>query len=472
MTTKERNDMSTMQDAHAQDVLVGEARGELNDGLPGRAQGRDQGAVHNEAHNETHDSERKLPARSVQDRHADVAIIGAGPAGSVAAALLRRQGHSVCVIERQHFPRFSIGESLLPQSMAYLEEAGMLRAVVEAGFQYKNGAHFVRGDVTSTYDFRDKHSAGWGTTYQVERAVFDKILIDCAAGQGVDVRFGDQVVAMQTGDAPSLDVRTEQGEAYRVHARFVLDASGFGRVLPRLLNLEAPSSMPPRSALFTHVRDSLAAGSTDRNKIWVVTHPEHHDVWYWMIPLADGRSSVGVVAPSAFLEMPESEREATLRALIRAEPNLCRLIGDAPFLMPARTIGGYSANVERLHGPGFALLGNAGEFLDPVFSSGVTIALRSAAMAAEVLGRQLRGETVDWQADYDVPLRKGIDAFRAFVERWYSGELQDIIFYPRQTPLIRRLISSVLAGYAWDESNPYVADPVRRLQALHALCVG
>jgi flavin-dependent dehydrogenase len=434
-----------------------------------QAQDGQMGATPGESDPVTQERARDPSSSRVPDRHADVAIIGAGPAGAVAAALLRRQGHSVCVIERQHFPRFSIGESLLPQSMAYLEAAGMLRAVVEAGFQYKNGAHFVRGEASSNYDFRDKHSAGWGTTYQVERAVFDKILIDCAVEQGADVHFGDQVVAMQTGAAPALDVRTGQGEAYRVNARFVLDASGFGRVLPRLLGLEKPSSMQPRAALFSHVRDSLPAGSTDRNKIWVVTHPERHDVWYWMIPLADGRSSVGVVG-AAFLDVAESEREATLRSLIRAEPSLCRLIGDAPFLMPVRTIGGYSANVERLHGPGFALLGNAGEFLDPVFSSGVTIALRSAAMAAEVLGRQLRGEAVDWQADYEVPLRKGIDTFRAFVERWYSGELQDIIFFPHQTPAIRRMISSVLAGYAWDETNPYVAEPVRRLQTLHALC--
>jgi flavin-dependent dehydrogenase len=160
-----------------------------------------------------------------------------------------------------------------------------------------------------------------------------------------------------------------------------------------------------------------------------------------------------------------------LRGLIRQEPTLNRLIGSASFLMPVRRIGGYSANVERLHGPGYALLGNAGEFLDPVFSSGVTIALRSAHLAAGVLERQLGGQAVDWHRDYDLPLRKGIDTFRAFVERWYTGELQDIIYYPRQTPAIRRMISAVLAGYAWDETNPFVADPVRRLRALHEACM-
>ncbi|MFM0603604.1 NAD(P)/FAD-dependent oxidoreductase [Paraburkholderia sediminicola] len=403
----------------------------------------------------------------------DVAIIGAGPAGAVAAALLRRAGRSVLVLERQHFPRFSIGESLLPQSMAYLEEAGMLQAVVEAGFQYKNGAHFVYRGQSSAFDFRDKHSPGWGTTYQVERAVFDDILIRCAAEQGADVRFGHTVRAMQTGEngnKPVLDVIDDADNAYEVEACFVFDASGFGRVLPRLLNLEAPTRMPTRAAIFTHVRDGIPAGATDRNKICVATHPERRDVWFWMIPLAGGRSSVGCVAEASFLDVPEAGRDAKLRALIQQEPTLGPLIGNAPFLMPVRHIGGYAANVERLHGSGYALLGNAGEFLDPVFSSGVTIALRSAHLAVHTLNRQLDGEPIDWSADYDVPLRKGIDTFRAFVERWYTGELQDIIFYPDQTPLIRRMISAVLAGYAWDESNPYVADPVRRLNALHDVC--
>ncbi|MBB5501489.1 NAD(P)/FAD-dependent oxidoreductase [Paraburkholderia sp. MM5384-R2] len=400
----------------------------------------------------------------------DVAIIGAGPAGAVAAALLRKAGRSVLVLERQHFPRFSIGESLLPQSMAYLEEAGMLQAVVEAGFQYKNGARFVYRDQSSSFDFRDKHSPGWGTTYQVERALFDDVLIRCAAAQGADVRFGHTVSAVRTGAAPVLDVVDESADAYRVEARFVLDASGFGRVLPRLLKLETPTRMPTRAALFTHVCDGLALDDIDRNKICIATHPERRDVWFWMIPLAGGRCSVGCVAEASFLDVPEAQREATLRALIRQEPTLNRLIGQAPFLMPVRQIGGYAANVASLHGPGYALLGNAGEFLDPVFSSGVTIALRCAHLAARALNRQLDGATVDWSADYDVPLRKGIDTFRAFVERWYTGELQDIIYYPEPATPIRRMICAVLAGYAWDESNPYVADPVRRLNALHEVC--
>lgn len=400
----------------------------------------------------------------------DVAIIGAGPAGAVAAALLRKAGRSVLVLERQHFPRFSIGESLLPQSMQYLEEAGMLQAVVEAGFQFKNGAYFVYRDRMSSFDFREKFSAGWGTAYQVERAAFDDRLIRCAAEQGADVRFGHTVRGFQPGDRPRLDIVDETGHEYSVQASFVLDASGFGRVLPRLLDLEAPTGLPTRAAMFSHVEDSLPAGSTDRDKICIAVHPKRRDVWFWMIPLTNGRSSVGCVADAGFLDVPDARQESLLRELLQSEPTLSRLVGSKPFVMPVRRISGYTSNVEALHGHGYALLGNAGEFLDPIFSSGVTIAMRSAQLAVAALERQLRGESVDWARDYDIALRKGIDTFRAFVERWYSGALQDIVFHEDKASDVKRMVCSILAGYAWDETNPFVREPARGLDILAQLC--
>ncbi|MGZ3159390.1 MAG: NAD(P)/FAD-dependent oxidoreductase, partial [Burkholderiaceae bacterium] len=166
----------------------------------------------------------------------EILIVGAGPAGSVAAALLRQQGRQVLMIEREQFPRFSIGESLLPQSMEYLEQAGMLKAVVEAGFQFKNGAAFVRGDRYTDFDFRDKFSIGWGTTYQVQRAQFDQVLAKEAERQGAEVRYQHEVIAVDVaGDKPCVTVKDPHGEPYQVNAQFMLDASGFGRVLPRLL---------------------------------------------------------------------------------------------------------------------------------------------------------------------------------------------------------------------------------------------
>ena len=402
----------------------------------------------------------------------DVLIVGAGPAGSVAAAFLRQQGRRVLVLEREQFPRFSIGESLLPQSMEYIEAAGMLKDVVEAGFQYKNGAAFAWGDRYTHFDFRDKFTDGWATTYQVQRATFDKVLADAAQRQGAEIRYRHEVTAIDLdGDRPRVSARDADGKAYEVEARFVLDASGFGRTLPRLLQLETPSNFPVRGAIFTHVADHIPLGAAfDRQKIRVTVHPRRPDVWFWTIPFSNGRCSLGVVAEQVFLAQHTGTETERLRAIVAEDPGLSSLLGNAEWDTPARQIVGYSANVKSLWGKGFALLGNAGEFLDPVFSSGVTIAVKSASLATQCLAREFAGETVDWQADYAVPLKSGVDTFRAFVDAWYAGGFQKIIFHERHTPDIRRMISSILAGYAWDQKNPYVAQAKRRLGVLEELC--
>lgn len=403
--------------------------------------------------------------------HREVVVIGAGPAGAVAAALLKRRGHDVLMLERQQFPRFSIGESLLAHCLEFVEEAGMMPAVQAAGFQVKNGAAFARGDEYTYFDFRDKFTPGPGTTFQVQRAQFDKVLADDAARQGVDVRYLQEVTAVDfSGDGPLLDVRGPNGETRQIKSRFVLDASGYGRVLARLLDLERPSSMPPRKAIFTHIEDRIDDPGFDREKILISVHPEQAGIWYWLIPFSNGRCSFGVVGGQDLFGSADQDLMTTLRNMADAAPNLKRVLANAVWDTPANTIGGYSASVTRLHGPGYALLGNAAEFLDPVFSSGVTIALRSSKLATDALHRELGGELVDWQRDFADPLMVGVETFRAYVQGWYSGEFQDVVFYKNAQPDIRRMISSILAGYAWDTNNPFVANPQRRLRMLSELC--
>ena len=407
----------------------------------------------------------------------DVAVIGAGPSGAVVSALLRRHGYRVCVLEKQHFPRFVIGESLLPHCMEMLEEAGMARAVAATpGFQYKNGAAFTWGERYTCFEFTDKFTPGPGTTFQVQRAVFDKVLIDEAAKQGVDVRFGHGVTACDhSGEQARLTVQPETGEAYTLQAAFVLDASGYGRVLPRLLDLETPSSLPPRQAVFTHIDDHIVGNEFDRNKILISTHPKLRDVWFWLIPFSNGRASIGVVGEPARLQREGLVGdEAVLKQFVSEVPMLARILTNAVWDngVPFRSLSNYSANVKALHGRHFALLGNAAEFLDPVFSSGVTIALHSAKLAAALLHRQLSGEVVDWQSEFAVPLMVGVNAFRTYVSGWYDGSFQDVIYSCSEqvNPDIRRMISAILAGYAWDESNPFVTKSTRRLQALAEIC--
>ena len=413
-----------------------------------------------------------LENTTMNELQTDVVIIGAGPAGAVAAAFLRQQGRRVLVLEREAFPRFSIGESLLPQSMEYIEAAGMLRDVVEAGFQHKNGAAFAWGDRYTDFDFRDKFSPGWATTYQVQRATFDKVLADAAVRQGAEIRYRHTVTAVDVGgERPRVSVRDAEGGAYDVEARFLLDASGFGRTLARLLDLETPSNFPVRGALVAHVEDRIAPeAGFDRNKIRVTVHPQRPDVWFWTIPFSGGRCSQGVVADQEFLARFSGSEVERLRAIVAEEPGLSALLKDAVWDATGRQLAGWSANVKSLWGKGYALLGNAGEFLDPVFSSGITIALKSASLASQCIAREFAGERVDWEADYARPLKAGVDTFRAFVDAWYAGGFQKIIFHERHTPDIRRMIAAILAGYAWDTANPYVAQPKRRLGVLEALC--
>ena len=402
----------------------------------------------------------------------DVVVIGAGPSGAVASALLNKKGYSVLVLEKEHFPRFSIGESLLPQCMEFLAQADMQTVVEDAAFQFKNGAAFSRSDKYESFDFREKFSEGMGTTFQVQRDKFDKILADEAQKQGVEIRYGQMVTEFNfdsdTGKA-TLTVQDEDGEVYQVSAKFALDASGFGRVLPRSLSLDQPSELASRTSLFTHIQDNVSDSKFDRDKILITVHPEHHDIWYWLIPFSNGRASLGVVAPQAFLEDIEGDSETKLRTLISQAGMLATFLSDAEYDTRVGLIDGYSCDVKRLYGDGFALLGNAGEFLDPVFSSGVTIALKSASLAADIVDRQLAGLQPAWESEFANPLKLGVNTFREFVEGWYDGRLQSVIFSEKKGNDVKRMVSSILAGYAWDVKNPYVKDP-SRLGTLAELC--
>lgn len=405
----------------------------------------------------------------------DVVIVGAGPSGSVAAALLCAKGYRVHIVEKQHFPRFSIGESLLPQCMEFLEEANLLSAVNSAAerlaFQFKAGAAFARGDNYTDFNFAHKFSPGHASTFQVQRAGFDHLLAIEAEKQGAGIAWGHEIIAIDiAGDYPTLDAKDEQGNPYSISAAFVLDASGFGRILPRLLKLDRPSRFPPRTSLFTHIEDNFDAVEFDRDKIRIVIHCEHQDVWFWVIPFANGRSSLGVVAKQKFYDGMSEDLTKCLRDIIAGDPSLNHLLRNAVYDTPVRKITGYSADVSSLHGKGFALLGNAGEFLDPVFSSGVTIAMKSASMAANLVDKQLRGNEVDWENEFSKPLRAGVNTFRVFVEAWYDGRLQDIIFASNQSDGVRQMICSILAGYAWDLNNPYVKKSAQRINTLADIC--
>jgi flavin-dependent dehydrogenase len=400
---------------------------------------------------------------------ADVVVIGAGPSGSVASALLASKGYSVEMIERTHFPRFSIGESLLAQSIELLDQAGLLEDIAAHGFQFKDGAAFHRnGENTSIY-FPNKSAPGPDTTFQVMRADFDAILAKGAEKKGAKVSFGQEVTAFESDDKGAVvAVKDEKGGVRKIEARFALDASGFGRTLSKMCKLETPSDFPARRAVYGQVIDHITEPSFDRNKILVSIHPEDIGIWYWLIPLKDGISSIGVVGPQETIEKAGANDHERLWNLIKAVPYKAKVLEKAEVFRPAATIVGYACNVKSLVGPSYALLGNAAEFLDPVFSSGVTIACKSAHLASDLIDRQFKGETVDWQKEFSDELYVGIDTFRECVDSWYTGVLQEIIFNrPKGVNDIERQLTSVLAGYAWDRNNIFVRSPKRTMRVVH-----
>jgi flavin-dependent dehydrogenase len=254
------------------------------------------------------------------------------------------------------------------------------------------------------------------------------------------------------------------GTPRQVTARFVLDCSGYGRVLPRLLDLEAPSNYPVRESLFTHVTGDVRPPEREQGKIWVCVHPDGG--WIWIIPFSNGRTSVGVVAEPEFFARFPGPPEDQLRAIVMSDPNAAARLADMRFVFPPQRIKGFACSVKKLFGPQFALAGNATEFLDPVFSSGVTLAMESGLRAAQVLTRQLQGQPVDWQTEYADHVMQGVNTFRSYVTAWYDDKLPTILFASQRNPDIMRQICSVLAGYVWDKSNPYVTQADRALGLL------
>ncbi|MGC3958773.1 MAG: tryptophan 7-halogenase [Verrucomicrobiota bacterium] len=401
----------------------------------------------------------------MKDAETDVLVIGAGPAGAVAAASLHRDGLRALVVEKQRFPRFVIGESLLPHTMDLLQEVGLLEAVEGQGFIHKTGAVFKRGEQVCDFDFMNQSGPGWKYTYHVPRAEFDQTVADAVAARGVEMLYGTGVTAVNFVNAHAeVTLELPDGNKREVATRFVLDCSGYGRVLPRLLDLEAPSRYPVRESLFTHITGDKRPGGRDEGKIWICIHPG--GAWIWIIPFANGKTSIGIVATPEFYAQYPGEPEAQLRAIIQSEPNAAARLGDMQIVFPPQRIKGFACSIKKVFGPQFALAGNATEFLDPVFSSGVTLAMESGLRAAQVAARQLRGETVDWQKDYADYLMQGVDTFRSYVTAWYDDRLPTILFAAQRNPGVMRQICSVLAGYVWDQSNPYVTQADRALRAL------
>ncbi len=397
----------------------------------------------------------------------DILIIGAGPSGTVAAAMVKKAGLDAIVVEKEKFPRYVIGESLLPRCMDVLDDAGFLESVERQNFQKKYGALFVRDDKECLFNFSEQHTEGWSWTWQVPRDEFDKVLADEVEKRGIKIMYETEVKDIDFVDGRQIITAEGKDGEHKIESRFVIDASGYGRVIPRLLDLNLPSSLGARSSLFTQVEDVNRSNSEVDQRITIVDMKE--GVWVWIIPFSNGKTSVGVVAPPEYFESFEGNYEEKLRKILASDIHTAKRFEDVKFAFTPYFIPGYSIAVKALHGDGWVLTGNASEFLDPVFSSGVTFALESGWKAGILAARQLKGEPVDWTEEYDKHLLQGVETFRTFVNSWYNDDLQTIFFAPRINQKIKNQICSVLAGYVWDKSNVYVRNHKNAVHTLASL---
>ena len=393
----------------------------------------------------------------------DVLIIGGGPSGSASASILRKQGFEVTIIEKTKFPRFVIGESLLPLCMDLLDEADLLEAVEKQGFQKKNGAAFIKGESTCDFDFSEQYSEGWNWTWQVQRSEFDKTLIDEAEKKGAIVLFESTVENVEFINDKVLTTVSSKKGTNTFESKYIIDSSGYGRVLPRLLDLEKPSTLPSRSAFFTQIKDVNRPKGKDSNRIQVIVLKD--GVWVWMIPLENGITSVGFVG-DIDLTKDTLNNEKEFRDLIDSNVILKERFGGLEYVFEPKKMIGYSSAVKQFYGDKYVLTGNSTEFLDPIFSSGVTFALASGVLASKLIVRELKKESVDWESEYVDVIQTGVAVFRSYIDAWYDGTLQTVFFSEGINQEIKKMICSVLAGYVWDNSNYYVKKHKKAIKTL------
>jgi flavin-dependent dehydrogenase len=383
----------------------------------------------------------------------DVIVAGGGPAGSAAAAWLARSGYRVILFERDRFPRFHIGESLLASVNDVLGAIGAEDLVRQAGFPQKWGATFMTGDGRNERyaDFAIAPDVRMPQTWQVTRATFDNLLLRHAASSGADIREEHRVldVAFDNGGV-TVTVQGAGGDPgpHIVRAQAIIDASGRGALLSRKFDLRIDEPRLANLAVFSHYGGVPRGEGRRAGDIRIVAREDLG--WFWMIPISEGLMSVGVVLPrSAARALRELEPSVLLERAIAETPVVARLLAKAHREWPVRVEKDFSFGSRAYAGDRWVLAGDAGSFLDPVFSTGVAVALESGLEAAqEVAGGLASGDLSARRfRRFAQRQRQRYRSFRRFVLGFYTPEFRDLFFAEEPPPRMFRALITIFAGY-------------------------
>lgn len=379
----------------------------------------------------------------------DVLVIGGGPAGSTVSTLLAGKGHRVVLLEKAHHPRFHIGESLLPANLPLLEELGVADEVRAVGM-YKPGAEFVspNHDYTQTFDFADAWDKSMPYAYQVKRAEFDEILIRNAGRKGVEVHEGCRAKAVDFNAEGGAVVRTQHddGRESEWQARFVVDASGRDTFLASKFKIKERNPRHNSSAVYGHFAGAQRnPGETEGNiSIFWFDHG-----WFWFIPLTNGNTSIGMVTwPYHMKTKGARTLQQFLMDNIAQCPKLAARMQAATLLTKVEATGNFSYVSKSTHGPNYLLLGDAFAFIDPVFSSGVWLAMNSGVRGAETIDTCLRNPSQAPAAlkQFDRYMRLGPREFSWFIYRVTNPIMRDFFMGPQNRFRVKEAVLSVLAG--------------------------
>ncbi len=378
----------------------------------------------------------------------DVAIIGGGPAGSSAATLLAQRGRSVVVFEREKFPRFHIGESLLPFSMAALDRLGVMEKVEAAGFMPKHGAGVSTGtgEREVQFYFKNGFRPERETAFQVERSRFDELLLDHAEEAGAEVFQETSVSGVDfSEEGVELSVRGKDGVERRESARYLLDCSGRNAVVGQKFDLKRVYPKLRKFAIYAHYDGVVMPDGVDGTLTRMV---RTEDAWFWLIPLTRERVSVGVVMDTARFKAAGLSAEAMLEREIGGADAVRERMRDARLVSKVYAGGDYSYRSERLHGGRWLAAGDAAGFIDPIFSSGVFLALLGGERAADALDAALTDGRVAGRefSAYSRELRSVMKLYLGFVNGWYRREFVETLLNPTEFFDVVPAVNAVLAG--------------------------